>query len=87
MGMLGSCPGGATSMGPHANLCMLCTTCFLCVNTDFVGSINTILDICLILSTIYIFIPVSGCVGRSPSAMLWPVAYYAVKTTLMQLTD
>ena len=43
---------------------------------------NTILDICLILSTIYIFIHVSGCVGRGPSALLCPGAYYAAKTAL-----
>jgi hypothetical protein len=36
-----------------------------CLNTAFVGGTNTI-NICLILSTIYIFIPVSGCVGRGP---------------------
>jgi hypothetical protein len=47
---------------------------FKCLNTDFVGSTNTILDICLILLTIYIFIPVSGCVGRGPSALLCPGA-------------
>ena len=31
-----------------------------CFNTDFVGSVNKTI-ICLILSTIYIFIPASGC--------------------------
>ena len=35
------------------------------LNTDFVGSNNTI-NICLILSTIYSFIPMSVCVGRGP---------------------
>ena len=35
------------------------------LNTEFIGSTNTI-NICLILSTIYFFIPVSGCVGRTP---------------------
>ena len=44
---------------------MLCTTCFQCLSTDFVGSTNTI-NICLILSTIYSFIPVIDCVGRAP---------------------
>ena len=34
-------------MGPHANLCMLCTACFFMLNTDFVGSTKTI-NICLI---------------------------------------
>jgi len=44
------------------------------------------INICLIYRP-FIFIPVSGCVGRGPSALLWPVAYNAVMTTLMQLTD
>ena len=35
--------------------------CFLSLNTDFVGSTNTI-NLCFILLTIYISIPVSGCV-------------------------
>ena len=56
---------------------------FLCLNTDFVGSTNTIKNICLILSTIYIFIPVSGCVGRGPSALLCLGAYNAVKMALL----
>jgi hypothetical protein len=30
---------------------------------------------------IYSFIPVSGCVGIGPSALLYPGAYNAVKTT------
>ena len=85
-------PCWAVARGPmtiraHANLCMLCTTCFFkCLNTDFVGSTNTILDICLILLTIYICIPVSGCVGRGPSALLCPGAYNAVKTALARCT-
>jgi len=33
--------------------------------------------------TIYIFIPVSGCVVRCPSALLCPWAYTAVKMALM----
>jgi len=33
--------------------------------------------------TIYIFIPVSGCVGRGPSALLFPGAYDTVKTALV----
>jgi hypothetical protein len=44
-------------------------------------STNTI-NLCLILSTIYIFIPVSGCVGRDSSALLCPGAYNAAKTAL-----
>ena len=30
----------------------------------------------------YSFIPESGCVGRGASALLYPVAYYAVKAAL-----
>jgi hypothetical protein len=30
----------------------------------------------------YMFIPVSGCVGRSPTLLFCPGAYNAVKTTL-----
>ena len=36
------------------------------------------------LSTIYIFIPVSGGVGRGPSTLLCSGGYNAVKTTLSQ---
>jgi hypothetical protein len=50
-------------------------------NTDFVGSTNTI-NICLILSTFYSFIPVSGYVGMGRSALLCPGANIAVKTAL-----
>jgi hypothetical protein len=39
-------------------------SCVLMLNHDFVPSTNTI-NICLILSTIYIIIPVSGCIGIS----------------------
>jgi hypothetical protein len=35
------------------------------INTEFIGSTNTI-NIFIISSTIYIVIPVSGCVGRAP---------------------
>jgi hypothetical protein len=45
--------------------------CFLSLNTDFVGSTNTI-NLCFILLTIYISIPVSGCVGRGPSVLISP---------------
>ena len=51
-----------------------------CLNTEFIGSTNTI-NICLILSTIYIFIPVSGCVGRV-SKHCFARVYGAVKTAL-----
>ena len=66
---------------------LICVCCvqhvFLCLNTDFVGSTNTILDKYLIYSTIYNFIPLSGCVCRDPSALLCPGAYDAVKTALV----
>ena len=52
------------------------------LNIDFVGSSN-IINIPLILSTIYICIPVSGCVRRGASTLLSPGVYTAVKTTLM----
>jgi hypothetical protein len=35
------------------------------------------------IDTLHIFIPVSGCVGRGPSALLCPGAYNAVKTALV----
>ena len=56
-----------------------------CLNRNFVGSTNTI-SICLILLTIYIFIPVSGCVGRGPSALVCPGAYNAFKMALYTTT-
>ena len=42
---------------------------------------------CLILSTIIILIPVSGCVGRGPGAraLLCPGAHTAVKTALSSI--
>ena len=55
---------------------------FLCLNTKKNLSTNTIY-ICLILSTIYVFIPVSGCVGRGPRAFPCPHAYNAVYTALV----
>jgi hypothetical protein len=39
-------------------------------------------ELSYILVTTYIFIPVSGCVGRGPSALLCLGAYDAVKTAL-----
>jgi hypothetical protein len=48
----------------------------------YVESPNTI-NICLFLSTIYIFIPVSGCVGRCPSALLCLGAYDTVNMALI----
>ena len=38
-------------------------------------------DTCLIYLP-FIFIPVSGCVGRGPSALLFPGVYNTVKTDL-----
>jgi hypothetical protein len=32
---------------------------------------------------IYSFIPVSGCLGRGPTALLFPGAYYDIKTALV----
>ena len=37
---------------------------------------------CSFLSTIYIFIPLSDCVGRDPSALLCPGTYTTVNTAL-----
>jgi hypothetical protein len=39
-------------------------------------------SICLILSTIYIFIPVNSSVDRDHSALLFPRSYNAVKAAL-----
>ena len=46
-----------------------------CLNRNFVGSTNMI-------SIFYIFIPVSGCVGRGPSALVCLEAYNAFKMAL-----
>jgi hypothetical protein len=46
-GHAGQMPGCPMSIGSHANLCMLCTAYLLQrLNTDFVGSTNTILKRC-----------------------------------------
>jgi hypothetical protein len=63
----------------HAYLC--CVDMFFCLNTNFVWSPNTT-NICLVSSTIYIFIHVSGCVSGDPSALLFPGSYVALKTAL-----
>ena len=81
-GHTGQLSGVPRTHGPEVNICMLCTACFLCLNIDFLGSTYTI-NICLILMTIYIFIPVSGCVGRGPNGLLCPGAYDTVKTALV----
>ena len=71
MGTLGSYLGPHEHRGPCLSMYVMYDMLFL--NTDFVGSTNTIYR--LILSTIYIFIPVSGCVGRGPSAPFCPGAH------------
>jgi hypothetical protein len=81
MGTQGSFPEGYEHRDP-----MLIYECcvqhvFKCLNTNCVGSTNSI-NVLLILLTIYIFIPVSGFVGMGPNALLFPGAYNAVKTAL-----
>ena len=59
---------GLMRIEARANLtCMLCTACYLMVKHWFCWKYQY--NIRLILSTIYIFITVSGCVGRGPSAL------------------
>ena len=41
---------------------------------------------CLILMTIYIFIPLSGYVGKGSTVLLCPGVYNAVKTVLSAST-
>ena len=61
----------AVDRGPHEHrgpmLGMLCMACYLMFKhwVYCSGGTNTI-NICLILSTICIFIPVSGCVAKAP---------------------
>ena len=80
MGTLGSCPGGPQAT--HANLCMLCTACFLvfkhwfCWKYQYNKYLFNFIDI-------YSFIPASGCVSMGPSALLWPGACNVVKTALI----
>jgi len=45
----------------------------LCLNNNF-GQNTNVIKISLILSTIYIFIPVIGCVDRGLSPLLCPGA-------------
>ena len=54
---------------------------FLMFQHRFCWNANKI-NICLILSTIYIFIPVSSC-HRRPSPLLFPGAHNAVKMALV----
>ena len=51
-------------------------------SSDCVGSANTINILCNCIDPIYSFIPVSGCVGRGPSALLCTGVCNDVKTTL-----
>jgi hypothetical protein len=53
---------------------------FLLFKHLFVVSTNTI-NICFIFIDIYSFIPVSGCVGMGPNALLCLGAYNIVKMT------
>ena len=54
--------------------------------TDFVGNTNTIYTQCMFnFIYIYSFVPMSGCVGIGPSALLFPGARDAVKTALLLL--
>lgn len=53
---------------------------FKCLNTDFVGSINT-RNICLILSPIYSFIPVRVCIDRDLNALLWQAPIMLIRRT------
>ena len=62
-------------------VCVCRVSWFYGQNPHFIGSSNTI-NIGLIVSTIYMFIPVSDCVGRGPSELLCPGAYCDVRTTL-----
>jgi hypothetical protein len=80
--------GDPMLLGPPSN-CPACSCAktalhvTLELRTDFVGSTNTINMLNFI--DIYIFIPVSGCVGRGPSALLCPGAYNAVKSALIMV--
>ena len=80
-GQAGQLPGGPTSTGVYANLCMLCVACFLmfklwfCWKYQYNKYMFNFIDI-------YSFIHASGCVGISPSALLCLGAYNAVKTAL-----
>ena len=82
MGTLGSFPGATRAQDPMLIYVWCLRHVFNDLNTGFVGSTkdlysrilgstNTI-NICLILSTINIFIPVCGCGGRSLSALSYP---------------
>jgi len=70
MGTMGSWPGVPCAKEPHTNLCMLYTTWFLMFKHWFCWKYQY--KIYLILSTIYSFIPVSVCINRDLSELLWP---------------
>ena len=71
--------GSNKHMGPILIYVCYVRHVFQCLNIDFVRSTITInIHVCLILSTIYIFIAVSGCVGSDPSALICPGAYNAL---------
>ena len=70
--------------GAHANHFMLCIACFLMFKHWCCWKYQYNKHTCLILSTIYIFIPVSVCVGRGPvhffsrgptMLLRWPCLY------------
>ena len=80
----------AVAMGPHkhrahANLGMFCMTCFLMFKHWFCWKYHYN-KYMLISSTIYISIPVSGCVGRGPCALLFPSDNNAVKMALTTIS-
>ena len=77
MGTLDSCPGAPQAYGPHPDLCMLCTACFL-----MIYQYNKYTSMFNFIDHIH-FIPVSGCVGRGFHTLLCLRAYYTVKTTLI----
>lgn len=83
-GYAGQLPGG-TSIGPHINLCMLCSACFLFLflNNDFVVITNTICISMFNFIDINSCIPMSGCVTIGPSVLLCPGAYDIAKTALL----
>ena len=62
--------GQEVARGSHANICMLCTACF-CFMFKHWFSWKYQYNKCMFNSIdIYSFIPVSGCVGMGPSAIL-----------------
>ena len=78
-GHVGQLPGGPTSIGINANLCMLWKACFLmfehwfCWKYQYMKYMFNFFDI-------YSFIPVGVCVGRGLNAC------YANKTALVKIT-